>query len=103
MQSVSSNAVAQAITSSKVKFKPIFKQYNAPINTDVQITDLPNLNDLPAGSELIVYLPVSIRPMQAWAQCPVQFYVNQNHNGWIIRSLGTYSGDFEVQWAVFYI
>ena len=103
MQSVSSNAVAIALTSSKVKFMPVFKQYTAPINTDVRITDVPTTSDLPTGSEIIVYIPISVRPMQAWAQCPVQFYVNQNHNGWIIRSLGTYSGDFEVQWAVFYI
>ena len=103
MQSVSSNAVAQALTSSKVKFMPVFKQYNAPINTDVRITDVPTTSDLPTGSEIIVYIPVSIRPLQSWVQCPVQFYVNQTHDMWIIRSLGTYSGDFEVEWAVFYI
>ena len=103
MQPVSSNAVANALTSSKVKFMPVFKQYNAPINIDVQITDVPTTSDLPTGAEIIVYIPVSIRPLQSWAQCPVQFYVNQTHDMWIIRSLGTYSGDFEVEWAVFYI
>jgi hypothetical protein len=103
MQSVTSNAVARALTSSKVKLMAVFKQYTAPINTDVRITDVPTTSDLPAGSEIITYFPVSVRPLQDWAQCPVQLYVNQNHNMWVIRSLGTYSGDFEVQWTVFYI
>ena len=101
--SVTSGAVAEALTSSKVKFMPIFKQYNVPINTDVQITDVPKLSDLPAGAEIIVYTPVSIRPLQSWSQCPIQLYVAQTHDIWVIRSLGAYSGDVEVEWAMFYI
>jgi hypothetical protein len=100
MHSVTSNAVFK----NKVKVQSIFKTYNncAP-NTDVPITDYPLITDVPNATEMIHFTGSSIRPLDSWAQCPVQLYVNASHNGWIIRSLGSYSGSFEVQWDVYYI
>ena len=106
MQSVSSNAVARALTQQKIKVAEVYKVYSAPTGTDSVLTDpsnYPKITDIPNATEFITYIPTSIRPIQSWAQCPVQFYVDSSHTWWVIRSLGTYNGDFEVQWSVFYI
>jgi hypothetical protein len=100
MHSVTSNAVYGI----KTKTADVFKTYtNCYANTDIRLTDYPLLSDVPSAKEMITFTPTSIRPIDSWAQCPVQLYVSADHSAWIIRSLGTYSGSFEIQWTVFYI
>lgn len=105
MQSVSSGAVAEAINGI-IGISVWVTTSSLSPNTDYEISEpstsvirqtYPNYDP----NNKIYTFPISVRPINSWSQYPVALYVNSAHTSWTLRSLGSTSGQFEIQWTFF--